>query len=152
MEFGFGEAVFFEITNDHKKPLGRIEDMPGVSIKTHGVVDYLVGLLLVTSPVTISYPDDTMKIIGVAFGAVILVYSAMTDYPLGLLRFIPVPVHRAADLLAGGGLAFSPIHFAVHGLPAVLFVVLGVCLLVVAVLTSGKFSNTGQDNPILPGL
>lgn len=103
------------------------------------------------SPFVIQYPDNPMKGIAVIFGAIILLYSSMTDYPLGLLRFVPFPIHRGVDLLAGGGLVFAPIHFAVYGIPAVLFVAVGVCLVSLAFLTRGQFSPTGQDNPVVPG-
>lgn len=86
-----------------------------------------------------------MKGIAFVFGAVILLYSAMTDYPLGLLRFVPFPIHKTVDLLAGGGLVYAPIHFAVHGLPAALYMVL------MAFLTRGRVSPTGQDNPVVAG-
>lgn len=125
--------------------------MPNISIKTHAVVDYAAGVLLIASPYVIPYPDNPMKGIALVFGAIILLYSSMTDYPLALLRFVPFPIHKAIDLLVGGGLAFAPIHFAVYGVPAVLFVVLGLSLIVMAFLTRGRFSPTGQDNPVVPG-
>ncbi len=125
--------------------------MPNISIRTHAVIDYLAGVMLLASPFVIPYPDNLMKQIAFVFGAIILLYSSMTDYPLGLLRFVPFPIHRGADLLAGGGLAFSPIHFAVHGAPAVLFIVVGACLFMLALLTRGQFSPTGEDYPVVPG-
>jgi hypothetical protein len=83
--------------------------MPNIPIRVHGIVDYAIGILLVASAFVLPYPDNPMKMIAVVFGAIILLYSAMTDYPLGLLRFVPFPIHRAADLFAGGGLAFAPL-------------------------------------------
>lgn len=125
--------------------------MSNIPIRTHAVIDYLTGAILVLSPFVILFPDNPMKMIAFAFGAIILLYSSMTDYPLGLLRFVPFPIHKGVDLFVGGGLAFAPIHFAVHGAPAVLFVVLGAALVLLAFLTRGRFSPTGQDNPIVPG-
>ncbi|MEA3213543.1 MAG: hypothetical protein QOE70_6600 [Chthoniobacter sp.] len=125
--------------------------MPNIPIRVHGIVDYAAGILLVASAFVLPYPDNPMKMIAVVFGAIILLYSAMTDYPLGLLRFVPFPIHRTADLFAGGGLAFAPIHFAVHGIPAALFVTVGALLILMAFLTRGRFSPTGQDNPVVPG-
>jgi hypothetical protein len=125
--------------------------MPNISIRVHGIVDYVAAVLLVGSPSFIAYPDNPMKMMAVVFGAIILLYSSMTDYPLGLLRFVPFPFHRAADLLIGGSLAFAPIHFAVHGVPAVLFIIVGAALILMAFLTRGRFSPTGQDNAVVPG-
>jgi hypothetical protein len=125
--------------------------MPNIPIRTHAIIDYLTGAILLLSPFAIPFPDNPMKGIAFAFGAVIVLYSSMTDYPLGLLRFVPFPIHKGVDLFVGGGLAFAPIHFAAHGAPAVMFVVLGAGLVLMAFLTRGRFSPTGQDNPIAPG-
>ena len=122
-----------------------------IPITVHGIADYLVGLLLVASPYFLPFPDNPMKGIALTAGGVLLAYSIMTDYPVALLRFIPFPIHRTFDLLAGGALAFAPIHFAVHGAPAALFIVLGVCLILNAFFTRGRFSKTGQDYPVVPG-
>ena len=37
------------------------------------------------------------------------------------------------------------------GLPAVLFVILGLLLVFMAFMTRGQFSHTGRDQPIVPG-
>ena len=124
--------------------------MPTISVRVHGIADYLIAALLIVSPFILPYPDNPMKVIALVFGAIILLYSMMTDYPLGVLRFVPFPFHRAADMFAGGGLGFAPIHFAVSGAPAVLFVILGGALVAMAFLTRGQFSPTGQDNPVVP--
>ena len=90
--------------------------MPKISIRTHAVIDYLAGVMLLASPFVIPYPDNLMKQIAFVFGAIILLYSSMTDYPLGLLRFVPFPIHRGADLLAGGAVwHFRPFTSQVMG-------------------------------------
>lgn len=125
--------------------------MPNIPVQVHGIMDYLLGTVLIASPAFISYPDNPMESFGIIFGATLLLYSTMTDYPAALLRFIPFPFHRGADLLLGAGIAFAPIHFAVHGAPAVLFIVAGTCLIFLAFLTRGNFSATGTDQPTVPG-
>jgi hypothetical protein len=125
--------------------------MPNIPIRVHGVVDYAIAAVLLLSPWILPYPDNPTKMIALLSGAIVLFYSVITDYPPGLLRFVPFPIHRAADLFAGGGLAFAPIHFAVRGAPAALFVILGGALILMALLTRGRFSATGRDNPIVPG-
>ena len=92
-----------------------------VPIRTHAIIDYLTGAISIILPFIIPSPDNPMKGTAFTFGAVILLYRSMTDYPLGLLRFIPFPIHKSVDLLAG---AVAPIHFAAHGLPEVLFIAL----------------------------
>ena len=38
-----------------------------------------------------------------------IAYSAVTDYELGLVRLVPVPVHLALDIVAGLVLAVSAV-------------------------------------------
>lgn len=130
---------------------GETVDMKRITTRAHALMDYMIGTILVLSPFLITFPDNPMKQIAFIFGAVILGYSAMTDYVLGIIRMIPFPIHRGIDLFAGGGLIFAPIHFAVHGAPAVLFVVLGAFLLSMAFLTRSLHSPGGHDHPVIPG-
>jgi hypothetical protein len=97
------------------------------------------------------FPDETTAKISLAAGAILATYSLMTDYEVAVLRFIPMPVHRALDLLLGGGLLFSPIHFATTGFAAAVFICVGLLMVGLAFLTGGKFSPTGQDKPVVPG-
>ena len=122
-----------------------------VSRRLHGILDYVGAALLVMAAFFLPFPDDTMRMMSVALGAGLLLYSVATDYEMGFLRFIPFPIHRGADLMMGMLLAFSPIHFATHGLPAILFIVVGVMLLYLGFFSSGEASNTGVDKPIFPG-
>ena len=117
----------------------------------HGICDYLIGLLLVTSPLYMAYPAKDAQIIAFAFGGAVIGYSMMTDYPLAILRFVPFPVHRTLDFLLGAALLLSPIGFEVNGARAVLFVILGLFLIGLAFKTRGQFSPSGQDQPIVPG-
>lgn len=125
--------------------------MTNIPIRTHAIIDYIIGLALLLSPVLMSFPDAPTKGIATVSGVVIILYSVLTDYPVALLRFVPFPIHRSVDFLVGAGLAFAPIHFAVHGAPAAVFIVAGVGLILMAFLTRGAFSPTGQDNAVFPG-
>ena len=132
-------------------PSPKIHSTLHVSRRLHGILDYLGGVILILAGAFVPFPDDPMRMMSVASGAVLLFYSAGTDYEMGLLRFIPFPIHRGADLVLGTALAFSPIHFAVHGLPAILFIAIGAMLIFLGFFTQGEASNTGVDRPILPG-
>jgi hypothetical protein len=80
-----------------------------ISTRTHGVIDYLMGALLIVAPYILGFADGTAaqwipQIIGVALiGA-----ALMTDYEYGAIRMIPMPVHLFLDVAAGALLAISP--------------------------------------------
>ncbi|HET6762016.1 MAG TPA: SPW repeat protein [Longimicrobiaceae bacterium] len=75
--------------------------------RIHGVLDYLVGLLLIAVPLT-QHWAGAAGTVPMALGAATLVYSICTDYELGLVRKLPMPVHLWLDGLSGLLLAASP--------------------------------------------
>lgn len=122
-----------------------------VSRRVHGILDYVGGALLLLAAIFLPFPDSAMRMLSAALGAILLLYSAGTDYEMGILRFVPFPIHRGADFLLGVMLAFSPIHFAVHGFPTVLFIAVGAMLIFLAMMTRGDSSHTGVDKQLFPG-
>ena len=77
--------------------------------RLHGVIDYLWGAALLTTPWLLGYADvPAAKWLALVFGIGAFLYSAVTDYELGLLRILPMPVHLALDGLGGVFLAASP--------------------------------------------
>jgi hypothetical protein len=75
----------------------------------HGVLDYIVGLLLIASPWVFGFADGTAaQHVPVALGVGALLYSLLTNYELGLIRVIPFSVHLMLDFASGVFLAASP--------------------------------------------
>jgi hypothetical protein len=80
-----------------------------IPTRTHGVLDYTVGLLLVIAPWLFDFARGGAETwVPVALGAGALVYSLFTKYELGGVRKIPMPVHLTLDLVSGVLLAASP--------------------------------------------
>lgn len=75
----------------------------------HGVLDYLVGILLIVAPWVLGFasngPDTTVPVV---LGVVVILYSFATRYELGVLKVIPMPAHLWLDGLGGAFLAISP--------------------------------------------
>lgn len=83
--------------------------MPSISTRVHGLLDYLLGGLLVAVPWLLSFPaGGPQRWVPVGVGAVLLLYSAFTDYEYGMVRRIQMPVHLWGDGLGGVLLAASP--------------------------------------------
>lgn len=77
--------------------------------RAHGVIDYVVGLLLLAAPYLFGFADGSAaQYVPMALGAATIVYSLLTRYELGLVPAIPMPVHLGLDVLNGGLLAASP--------------------------------------------
>ncbi len=80
-----------------------------IPTRTHGVIDYLTGALLIVAPYILGFADGTAaQWIPQILGAALIGASLLTDYELGVVRMIPMPVHLFLDIAAGALLAVSP--------------------------------------------
>lgn len=80
-----------------------------ISTKVHGILDYLVGALLIATPWLLGFEDNTLITwIPVILGGSTLFYSLFTNYEPGLIKLLPMPLHLIIDFLSGLLLAASP--------------------------------------------
>lgn len=80
-----------------------------IPTKVHGVLDYLVGLLLIAAPWLFGFADGGAETwVPVILGAGAILYSLFTDYEAGAAKVIPMPTHLGLDFAAGALLAVSP--------------------------------------------
>jgi hypothetical protein len=80
---------------------------------------------------------------GVVVGAVVLIVSMLTRYPLGVMKVLPFTVHSAGDYLAAALLIVSPFALSYNdtdtGLAA-FYVVAGIAVLAVSLITNYQYS------------
>ncbi|MEJ7911548.1 MAG: SPW repeat protein [Chitinophagaceae bacterium] len=80
-----------------------------IPTKIHGILDYLVGALLIAAPWLFNFANGgAQQWLPVALGAVGIVYTLFTDHELGVFRTLSMPTHLLLDLLSGILLAASP--------------------------------------------
>ena len=80
-----------------------------LSTRVHGVLDYLVGALLAASPWLLGFARGGAETwVPVAVGVSVVAYSLLTDYELGVVRRLQMPVHLWLDGIGGIALAGSP--------------------------------------------
>lgn len=80
-----------------------------IPTRTHGVLDYAVGLLLILAPYLLGFADGgAAQWVPQVLGLGAIVHALLTDYELGLVRVIPMPVHLLLDAASGALLAISP--------------------------------------------
>jgi hypothetical protein len=95
-----------------------------IPTRVHGMLDYLMGVVLMIAPWLLGLRAGPETWVPVALGAGALVYSLLTRYELGLYGLIPMPVHLALDAVSGLFLMASPwlFGFADHAwVPHVVF-------------------------------
>jgi hypothetical protein len=80
-----------------------------IPTRVHGVLDYLVGIVLIAWPLIARYPMDSAEaLVPLVLGIGAIGYSLFTDYELSIVRSIPMPVHLGLDMGSGILLAASP--------------------------------------------
>lgn len=80
-----------------------------INTRVHGMMDYLMGVLLIISPWLFGFANGgAAQWVPIILGLGALLYSLMTDYELGLLKIISMKAHLMIDLVAGIFLAASP--------------------------------------------
>jgi hypothetical protein len=118
----------------------------------HAVADYAVGISLIVVAVVVGGSDKAVAT-GVVVGAVVLLVSALTRYPLGIAKVLPFTVHSGGDYLAAALLIIAPfaLDFASSdtGL-AVFYIVAGLAVLAVSLITNYQYSEKRSWNNVVP--
>lgn len=80
-----------------------------IPTKVHGILDYLVGAVLIAAPWILGFADGGAETwVPVVLGAGAILYSLFTNYELGVIRTIPMGTHLMLDYVSGALLAASP--------------------------------------------
>ena len=80
-----------------------------IETKTHGYMDYLMGILLIVLPGLMGLDmNSAQSIVPMVIGVMTIVMSLMTAYELSVTNIIPMSTHLMIDLLSGIVLAASP--------------------------------------------
>ena len=81
----------------------------------HAYFDYIGGIGLLAAPFVFGFfhVGGAAVIIPMVLGIGLILYSLLTNYELGIpgLKFLPMSVHLAFDLVASAFLAISPFLF-----------------------------------------
>jgi len=115
----------------------------------HAVADYAVGILLIVVALVDNGSAGAVAT-GVVVGVVVLIVSALTRYPLGIVKVLPFPVHSGGDYLAAALLIAAPfaLNFAdAEGGMAAFYVVMGVAVLAVSLITNYQYSPKREWTP-----
>jgi len=84
--------------------------------RAHGMMDYLMGVLLIASPYLFGFATGGAKQwLPIFVGVAMIGMALFTRYELGAVQLIPMPAHLAIDALADLLLAASPWLFGFAG-------------------------------------
>jgi hypothetical protein len=80
-----------------------------LSTKSHGVMDYLMAVTLIAAPWLLGFAEGGAETwVPVAVGVAMLGLALLTNYEMGAMKTVPMPVHLTIDLMSGLLLAASP--------------------------------------------
>jgi hypothetical protein len=111
--------------------------MKVLSPTVHGVLDYGLALLFLLLPRVLDFPPPA-AMASYVIGAVYIVASLITRYPLGLVKLLPFPVHGVIESIMALSWIVLPwlMGFAEHTASRNFFVGAGIALLGVVALTN----------------
>src|SRR3954471_7364545 len=83
--------------------------MKVINTKTHGYLDYIMGVVLIASPWMFNFARNGAETwVPVILGIATILYSLFTNYELGVSRMISMRTHLVLDTVSGLLLAASP--------------------------------------------
>ena len=110
-----------------------------ISVRTHAIIDYVVGVLLVLAPFILGFANGGAAMwVPILLGLSVIVYSLLTRYQLAVAQVIPFKVHLGLDAAGGLLLLVSPWLFGFADLIWWPHVVVGLAELAVVAMTDRK--------------
>ena len=122
-----------------------------MNTRMHGFADYLVGVVLILAPYILGFADGSAaQWVPQILGAAAIVYSLLTDYELGVVRVIPMPVHLGLDFASGLVLLASPWLFGFADLIAWPHVLFGLIEIGASLMTQTRsgLDHTSADSRV----
>ncbi len=110
-----------------------------LSTRVHGIMDYVMGILLLASPYLFGFATGGIKQwLPMLLGVAMIGMALMTRYEMSAVRLIPMPAHLAVDGLSGVLLAASPWLFGFSGVVFLPHLVLGLIELGTSLITETR--------------
>ena len=135
-------GTLYETIEYNKKHIA----MKILSTKTHGMMDYVMGILLIASPWIFGFATGgAEQWIPIILGASALVYSMLTDYEYGVSKTISMKTHLNIDLLSGIFLAASPWIFGFSDRVVAPHLILGLLEIGAALMTKTTPSTSYKN-------
>ncbi len=116
--------------------------MKFISRKTHAVLDYIVGLLLIAAPWIFRFSEiNAARWSAIIVGILVLAMSLITDYEGGVKKMLSMNTHLNMDVLVGIFLAISPWLFGFHDRVYLPHLLVGILVNLCRLIQRQKFST-----------
>lgn len=111
----------------------------------HGVADYIVGLITIGLPFYLRL-EGAPRTVLVLLGIVVVAYSLLTDYELGLVGFLRIRFHLLLDALFGIAMLLVPWFFDIAAGTSWPLFILGALSLILVATTEVRAAGTAPAN------
>jgi hypothetical protein len=103
----------------------------------HGIIEYIAAAVLIAAPLLMGFDADAAIAVGIVSGVLLLILTASSALPTGLIHTIPVQAHVVLDYLLALALIASPFLFGFSddGTATPFFIAFGVVYLLVTIAT-----------------
>ena len=123
-----------------------------ITTRTHGIIDYIVGLALIAAPWVFGFANfhdfEAATWVPIGLGVAILGMSLITAYDLSIAKIIPMHVHLATDFVAAVFLIASPWLFNFAHYVYLPHVLVGVAEIAVVLMTNKR--TVGLNSRLTP--
>jgi hypothetical protein len=120
-----------------------------IDSKVHGILDYVMGALLIAAPWLLGFANGgAAQWVPVIIGILTIGQSLMTNYELGAAKIIPLSVHLGIDVIAGVFLAISPWLFGFAGLIFWPHLVFGLSEVMAGLMTKQSEAGYSPQEPV----
>jgi hypothetical protein len=139
-------ADFFSLAKGQCLLTLKLYIMKIFSTKVHGVLDYLMGIVLIASPWLFNFADNTAaQWVPIVLGIAMIVMSLCTNYELGAVRVISMRTHLIIDVIQGLFLAASPWLFGFSEEVYLPHLILGIAEVGAGLMTETVPQKTGAS-------
>ena|ERR1700684_2425828 len=113
----------------------------------HGVADYVVGIVVMALPFYFGWTGAS-RIAVEALGVFAICYSLLTDYELGVIRFLRIRFHLLLDALFGFAMLLLPTLLRLPDNTQTPFYVIGVLSILLSLTTKVRAHGTQPEAAI----
>ena len=128
--------------------------MKVLSTKAHGILDYLMGVLLIAAPWVFDFARGGAETwVPVILGAGMILYSLLTNYEMGAMKTISMRSHLNLDMVSGAFLALSPWIFGFNDFVYLPHLIFGILEIGAALMTQTvpSYSANRSESPVAGG-
>lgn len=110
--------------------------MKVISARMHGYLDFLTVILFLLAP-TLFGLNQVPALLAYSLAAIHLLVTLASDFPFGIVKIIPFPVHGWIERVVGPALIAVPfiLGFAADEIARNFYIAMGFVIIVVGVLT-----------------